>query len=458
MPEENRVFDVTKPKHVSPTPTSRPVIVGHQPMVSDPMVKDKDDEHLLNHTPTKINVTDQAAEHEPDNGHELKTGHEDYHRSESMTTASPAIIEPTHTTETKPAAEPETGPAKFDPPLFTPEADAAEETEPEEEAADPAAAQPAAALAPAEDPEPTMPDSVMDVPDAPAGDIPEIEPHETTAPADNDAPPQPIHPAHHIEGLHFAEPNRSGRGLKYLIIGLAVLLIAVYLLIDSGLISAGINLPFHVFKQDKAATTAQSNTGTQAPAASQTPASSLPDGFKLYSLADTTLTFAAPATWGEPSSVTEQGYAKRGGANQPSGTYAYLVSFATNKDVQVAVTSSQYLPPARDRLYYDYLQWCTGTNDGKYYLSVLNFTTTDKVDAPSTISCDQGPVAGAVKLDDTTLLQAKASDPAGHTIGDIYVKNLTDKNLPVFRVKDAAMTNGDAIKNLLGTVKFGAAS
>jgi hypothetical protein len=65
---------------------------------------------------------------------------------------------------------------------------------------------------------------------------------------------------------------------------------------------------------------------------------------------------------------------------------------------------------------------------------------------------------GAIKLDGSTLFMAKAADSAGKTLGDIYIMNLSDKNLPVLRVKDAAMTNGTDIKTLLGTVKSGSSA
>lgn len=448
MPDENRVFDVTKPKHVSPAPTSRPVIVGHQPMVSDPMVKDKDEpEQLLDHTATKINVTDTSSAHEPEpepEKVELKTGHEDIPEN----SGAAAIIEPSHQ-EHNPADEPATGPAKFDAPA-APEPSPVF-SEPSEPQFEETAASPDTPVSeePSDIPADNAPIDSDSEPELSDGQ-PDIQPHAVNPGPEDNVP----HHAEHIEGLHFAEPKRKGSSLKWLLAGLLVLIIAAYLLIDSGLISTGINLPFHIFKQDNNTPPAAANQpAAQQQTASQSAASDLPAGFKLYSLSGTNLTFAAPGAWGEPTSTTEQGYSKRGGSNQPSGNYAYLVSFATNKDVQVAVTSSQYLPPTRDRLYYDYLQWCTGSNDGKYYQSILNFTTTDKVDEPSTISCDQGPLDGATKLDSSTILQAKAADGAGKTIGDIYIKNLSDKNLPVLRIKDAAMANGTDIKTLLGTVK-----
>src|SRR5579862_64205 len=54
MPDEDRVFDVTKPNRVNPSATSKPVIVGHQPTMSDPMVRGDTQ-------PTRIQVDDGSA-------------------------------------------------------------------------------------------------------------------------------------------------------------------------------------------------------------------------------------------------------------------------------------------------------------------------------------------------------------------------------------------------------------
>jgi len=165
------------------------------------------------------------------------------------------------------------------------------------------------------------------------------------------------------------------------------------------------------------------------------------------------VTFAAPTAWGTPTSSTDPGYTSRDATNKSTGTHAYLVDFATNKDVQVAVTSSKYLPAARTALYYDFLQWCTGTNDGKFYLGVLNFTTTNKVDTATTVSCDQGPLTSATKQDATTITELKLKDTTGAIAGDLYTKNISGGELVVFRVIDKAMTNSTNIKQLLNTVK-----
>jgi hypothetical protein len=394
MFEEDRVFDVTKPKHVSPAATSKPVIVGHQPMISDPMVKD---EAAGSPQPTRITVND---------GSEDKSL--DHHMAE---TSAPAII---------------------DPPVHHPEPAAEQHHDSLSPPAPPVMAEPDHHQPPVQH------ETVSDEPEWP----PRPAPSEPLPPMADPAP-QPAH----IEGLHISPPRRRGRGLKLFFV-LILLLVVAYLVLDSRLIKNSINFPFDVFKQK----TAQS-TNPPPPAAPATPA--IPAGFNEYKLDKTNLTFAAPAAWGKPTSTSDPGYSHRGNNSQSDGTYAFLVSFDTNKDVQVAVTSSKYLPTARGTLYYDFLQWCTGTNDGKIYEGTLHFTTENKVDTPSTISCDQGPVASAVKLDSTTIVQAKAQDTSGKVIGDIYSKNLTDPSLVVFRVKDAAMTNGADIKQLLETVKVG---
>jgi hypothetical protein len=394
MPDENRVFDVSKPGRGAPSPTSKPVIVGHQPRINDPMVNKEEGGGLNFGTEapaTKINVHDEIHDHG---------------------------IEP-------PAA------AKF------------EETEPAHDSwIAPAAEEPAAPEPPA--PEPNLPPVSMPEP---------LAEHEPSTPsARTDSPnPAAAEPASdfsgHVEGLHLSAPKKKGNA-KYAALGIIILLIAAYLAIDSGAIGSGINLPFHVFKQKTAPAPAASSTAvtTQSP---------IPAGFTKYNLTGTSITFDAPVSWGQPSSTLDPGFSARGGTNQSDGTYAYLVDFASNKDVEIAVTSSKFLPAARASLYYDFLQWCVGTNDSKFYLQSLHFTTSaDKVDSPATVSCDQGPIGNAQKLDSATLLmpQVKAGD--GKTvIGDIYVKNLSGTALPVFRVKDAAGKNGTEIKQLLSTIK-----
>ena len=410
MPEENRVFDVARPGRTAPEPTSKPVIVGHHPTQSDPMVNEE--RHPMDFgteaEPTKISIVDDSpAEHHAEPGPE------------------PSAAPPAHPSPpdlNAPAAE-----FHHDEPVSEPEVPAPESTpetssEPQSGLGEPAQA------------------------DGGSTDTP-IEP----APPSEDAVPESMG---HVEALHFQPDHHGGRG-KWIILVLLILLAGAYLAIDSGLIASSVKLPFHVFTQKSK--TPVSNPPTAA-TPNLAPASNLPAGFTKYNLSGTDISFAAPAAWGQPTSDTESGYSARSTAAKADGIYAYLVTFAANKDVQIAVTSSKFLPPARDATFYDFLQWCVGTNDNKIYKSLLNFTTSNKVDTPSTISCDQGPLADASKLDASTIVQLKTKDPAGTVIGDLYTKNLSEAGLPVFRVKDAAMTNGANIRQLLPTVKTPAAS
>jgi hypothetical protein len=228
---------------------------------------------------------------------------------------------------------------------------------------------------------------------------------------------------------------------------------------DLGLVKSDIKLPFHIFNKQKTSTVV---TPPPAPPAAKKAAVSsgpvLPNGFTAYSLAGTQLSFAYPTVWGVPVVTTDPGFSKRGGTNKTDGTHAYLLKFASNKDVELAATSSKYLPATRNNQYFDFLQWCSGTNDGKFYKQVLLFSTVNKVDTPTTVTCDQGPLADATKLDELTIVQPKTKDDSGAALGDLYTKNLTSGNLPVVRVRDSAMAYSALIKQLLGTVKVSSSS
>ncbi|MBX4197421.1 hypothetical protein KW801_02595 [Candidatus Saccharibacteria bacterium] len=404
MPDENRVFDVAKPGHASPQATSKPVIVGHQPTMSDPMVKGDEPNDT---EPTRIMVHDENRLPTPEEPADL---------------GAPAIMEPKDDLPAENNME-----ALADQPLIP----MPDEPKPDFESAS----------------EHQSPFETHETTDTSV--------HETSAPDPDqlpDTPPDdaPIEPIGHVEGLHVSPPRRR-LSLKWVSLVILLLIAGAYLAIDDGLIGSSINLPFHVFKQ-KSETPA-----TSAPTASQNQSNAntvtVPAGFTEYKLAGTAITFAAPTAWGQPTSNTDPGFTNRSTNAKSTGTYAYIVDFATNKDVQVAVTSSKLLPTTRSTLYYDFLQWCTGTSDGKVYLSILHFSTANKVDTPTTVACDQGPLTDATKQDATTIVELKAKDVNGGVLGDIYTKNLNSTDLPVFRVKDKAMASSADIKTLLSTVK-----
>ncbi len=389
MPDETRVFDVAKPGRSSPNPTSKPIIVGHQPtMTSDPMFKDK------NSAPMQINVTDSPAEP----------------MTPTEVPKSEGLFAP------PPPSESDFG-----------QNDSTEVASPPDMA------------------EPVAPDDNNSV--FPTNDTQTaIADDSQSMPASDALEPPMEHPGH-VESLQVSAPKRRSP-IKKVLLGLLVLLVAGYLFIDSNIVKTGINLPFHIFKQKTSTPAATAPTTNQ----NQAVAVAVPVGFTDYKIDGTSVTFAAPTVWGTPTSSTDQGFSARGATNKSDGAYAYLVDFATNKDVEIAVTSSKYLPAARATLYYDFLQWCVGTNDGKFYEGIMHFTTANKIDTPSTTSCDQGPV-DAIKLDTTTIVQTKAKAADGKVIGDIYTKNTLNSDLPVFRVKDVTSTNSDNIKQLIATVK-----
>lgn len=408
MPDENRVFDVTKPKYVSPSPTSKPVIVGHHPMISDPMVKNSEDIDSgakgYNIEPTRIQVNDEPADDNKSNEnflHDSKDG-------QSIFVPESDEQETEHMLSKK---EPDT-----DSPPIMPEDD-------------------------------SRPDNIDFGQPAPHAS----NYHEEPKPDKHLPEPAYHHPAPaKIEGLHLNQPAPKRKWPKFAAL-LFVLAVGAFMAVDSGIVGGAAKLPFHIFKQDEDKSAVTKTPAAQQPAKQTGPV--IPAGFKEYRISGTTVTFAAPIAWGDPTSTTESGYSKRGGTNQADGTYAYLVNFATNKNIQIAVTSGKYLPPVRAAQYYDYLQWCTGTVDSKYYQSVLKFTTVDKVDMPSTTACDQGPLTGAIKMDEQSLVWSKVADAQNKVIGDIYIRNLNDVSLVALRVKDAVMTNGDSIKQLLSTAK-----
>lgn len=388
MPEESRVFDVSKPGRATAQATSKPVIVGHHPAVSDPMMRTEDN-------PSSIPIT--------------------VHDSD---------------VDTGPAPEPELPPFEPETPVMT---------APEE------VSQPAAdAWGSAAEPE------------APKADNDSVFPSEDPAPAPLDMssiePELGNNQPGHVQELHMASAKKRRNPMMLMLLVVLLLLVGAYLFVDSGVVDTGINLPVHVFKQ-KAKTPVVAPTTTPSP--SQAQAVVAPAGFTEYKLKGTSVTFAAPTAWGTAESNADLGYSVRGGTNKTDGTYAYLVEFTTNKDVEIALTSSKYLPAARGATYYDFLQWCTGTNDNKIYQSVLHFTTAaDKTDTPATVACDIGPLTDATKLDSTTIVQLNTKSADGKTtIGDLYTKNLKSSDLVVFRVKDAKSANAADIKKLLLTVK-----
>jgi hypothetical protein len=424
--EEPGVFDVSKPNKVGPSATSRPVIVGHQPQVSDPMVKDEHSASSVHAKPIPVTV----HEHE-----DKPTGHQAEDRPHYM------ISSPTSAMPQKDplyGSQPESGANPHEQELMD-HAQAKKHIEPVNRDVKPEQAE-------IKKPETTefMPiDGKLD--DGKSGLTPQTAVGSEPVVPTSAVISQPLH----INGGHRAGSS-AGKIVKALIMALLVLLVGGYLAIDAGLVNVNIDLPFRIFGEEETTVT---------PPPPPPPAPVTPSNLTKYAIADSGISFSYPTAWGTPTTTAERGFSKRTNINvpanqNPDGIFAYLVNFAANKDVQISATSSKYLPPNRAPLYYDYLQWCTGTSDGKIYKSILRFTTVSGSDTPTTITCDQGPLSDAAKLDEMTIVQPKTKDTDGkNNLGDVYTKNLTSTSLPVLRVRDNTSTHVDDIKKLLGSLK-----
>jgi hypothetical protein len=436
MPEDNKVFDVAKPGRSAPAPTSRPIIVGQRSTGVDTMMKDSPPQPspapaLSSTTPIHVSMADEepvnvmARPSQPD----IPAINSGPGPVSEMPPHSPvgATIPP-HELDETPQSPDENAPGSNFTPLTT--------------------------LIPNYD-------SKEDTGSYGAHHVDNLPQNHDGDPGWREAPPLPVSKG--------AGPKRRWpKVFMWLLILMLIAGVGAYLAIDDGLVQSDVKLPFHIFNKQKtsAATTTKTTVVKTTPPASPPPVeSSVPAGFTNYKVDESGVSFAYPTAWGTPTVTKDPGFSKRGGTNKSDSTHAYLVAFATNKDVQVALTSSQYLPAARPAnatawYYYDYLQWCAGTNDSKFYKQTMHFATdASKVDTPGTVACDQGPLTDATKLDDTTIIQSKTSinslpQTQSFVSVDLYTKNLTSsKTLPVLRVKDAAMKNSDDIKKLLSTVK-----
>ena len=404
MPDEDRVFDVSKPGKSNPSATSKPIIVGHRPTMADPMMRTDTGQDITaeaSAAATRINVMDTPLD-----------------PPSTMTepaVAGPAVEGLAHSSWNG-AVEDNQGSGDVAPAIGSVAA-GSETVQPESEIS-------------TEEPQDAFPQSPSD------------------APVQPDAP-LPIEPIGHVEGLHLSPPKKRKSPVLLILISLLVLIIVGYLLVDSGTVKTSIKLPVHVFKQETPA--------PAKPAAAADPTVA-PAGFTLYKIATTNINFDAPTAWGEPTSTTDPGYSKRSADAKSDGAHAFIIDFATNKDVQVSITSAKYLPATRTGTapYYDFLQWCNGTSDSKTYLGLLQFTTVAKVDTATTVSCNQGPITDETKVNTTTIVELNTKDSTGAAFGDLYTKNTTDKEFVVFRVKDKSMKNSADIKKLLNTVKSSA--
>ncbi len=123
------------------------------------------------------------------------------------------------------------------------------------------------------------------------------------APASNHyqaAPPGYQHqpPANEVK----EEESSKLHWLVWILLGLLGILIALYLLVDAGVIKGASHLPFHIFKQKTAVVITDTTTGDQSLATTPTTTTpSVPAGWKSYKNSKLGLSVYHPASWIEAS-------------------------------------------------------------------------------------------------------------------------------------------------------------
>lgn len=381
------VFDINKPHTYGATPSARPVIVGHRPIMPDPMI-----------TPRETSLPS----------------------SSKISVKVDEPYDPLATLDNEP---------QFSPPFrYRSDNESAAPQAPYMSVSDLTGINPGQTSA-----------NFMPTKTPVAGDEQMI----TTEPK-----PSVFGSSNHLPINEQGNPKQRKSRIKLWLLPLLIiiLLAGAYGAIDKGLILSSVNLPVHIFKKTNTATSVSQPSGS----ASQV---TIPAGFTATKLVEANLTFAYPTTWGSPTASTDLGFSKRSSSAKADTNYAFVVNFPDNKNVQLAITSGKFLPPARAAQYYDFLSWCVGTVDAKYYAGVLRFATDGGVDSPTTATCDQGPLNGVTKLASDTIVQSNIKNTDGNVLGDIYTKNLKNNDYVVARAIDVTMKNGDLIQTMLGTIQ-----
>ena len=183
-------FDINAPSRINPSATSRPVIVGHRPVMTDPMMRPPQ---------TSLPSTNSAPQPAPAPAH------------------VPRVIAVSDEVKNDLAASQATSPASYTPPAPAMQPEAFQTPVP------------AAAPAGIGGPGPVNPALAVPPPAAPEPDL------------------------SHLPHVPIAHPHHQHAHLKTMVLWVVIigflLAFTAYLLIDSGLITSSINLPFHIFNK-----------------------------------------------------------------------------------------------------------------------------------------------------------------------------------------------------------------
>lgn len=208
---DRKFFDISSPNRVTTPATSRPIIIGHRPIMTDPMVRPQPAAAPAypSHTPMTVQVSDGIRS--------------DLAQAQSQGSAT----------------APQPPPAAPQPPQPIPS---------------PVVRPPAPAEPPTPQPAPLTPDTAPQ-------NSPAVEP-ETTAQAVEPssvaatpaATPAQEADLSHLPHMPIAHARHKNGRLRYIMLwGLIIIFLAVlagFLAIDAGLVGNASKLPFHIFSQD----------------------------------------------------------------------------------------------------------------------------------------------------------------------------------------------------------------
>lgn len=311
VPEKKQIMDIRRPGKSPANATSRPIIVGHGAMIKDPMVHDKGTEIVSDVAPVETTHPEILAEPKPElvltpeaasvSGAAIDTAAIDAKNNTSVAGES-AVTTPELQTETSNTSD----------------------------------------------------DSI--IVDTVAGQA-TLSREEKQIKSDEAAHQEALKKLIDDKTyfLRVSQPRtvRSKSRIGIVLIVLALLIIGAYLLVDSGVIKTGIDLPFHVFKQatkSQANTTAtesvQTTTDTITASTQQT---STTAEFKNEALG---LRFTYPANWGTVTTDIRD--------SSVAGTSAVL-TFSSQPLVRAGLLSSDYEEQGRDGVCYVTLGLFPGT-------------------------------------------------------------------------------------------------
>ncbi len=432
--EEKKFFDVSRPNHTAPDATGKPVIVGHHPQMPDPMIIEETDGVMI---PVSVGpkTQPQVADAQPAQPQNM-----------------PALGDVSAPHQNNPSLAPVAAVSAMDFGSNTIASDKAQAAEPIGLAPTTTAGMTANNNMPAPNniPQNTPQTTTEPILSPPASSTLLADDQSAQLPpgtiVSREQDPVPPNDPLDVPAGHASYKNKPRAWVW------ALLALVVMASIYAGLDAKTDIMPFHIFSHSSV-TPSQTSATVTTPPATPTPQPTKPSGYDDYQPVGTTIVFSYPTKWGTPTTTKDSGYSKRGASQKSDGTHAYIVNFSKNKDVQIAITSSKYLPTSRTAMYYDFLQWCKGTNDGKIYKSTLSFTTSGGIDTPGTVICNTGPLTDATKITDFMIVQQKTKDVDGKTLGNVYSVNLRNaSDLSVLRAKDATMANSKEVEKLIDSL------